>query len=61
MPKITPKARTSGMSITRFTLGRYDQSEFRPICQNLSSDQVESLLPAIPGAIAKFSHWEALS
>lgn len=61
MPKITHKARTSGKTTTRFTLGRYHQSQFHTICQNLSSDQVESLLPAIPGAIAKFSHWEVLS
>lgn len=61
MPKVTTKPRTRGKPSTRFTLGRYDHSGFRPICRNLSSDQVESLAPVIPGAIATFAGWEARS
>lgn len=61
MPNITPKDRTSGKTSTRFTIGHYDHSGFRPICHNLSSDQIKSLVPAIPGATSRFSHWEELS
>lgn len=57
MPKLT-KARTDGKPSTRFVIGRYDHSGLRPICSDITSNQIQKFLQAIPGTIAKFSGWE---